>query len=190
MPALPFDRERLQRVKKMTANDQAFEFLALWNASSRQIYSFILSVLPNWADADDAFQETGKALWERFGEFRPGSNFTSWACRIAFMRTRELRRRQRRGPVLFSDAFVNTAEYRCVNRAETLGARHAALSKCMEKLNPRELALLQSRYEDGGTTANTAARLGRSINAVYKAINRIHESLFYCIERTIHQESA
>jgi RNA polymerase sigma-70 factor, ECF subfamily len=172
----------------MPPEDRTAEFLRLWNAGSRQVYSFILSILPNWADADDAFQETGKVLWDKFGEFRPGSNFMAWACRIAFLSTMELRRRKRRGPRLFSDAFAEAVERGFVQQAEALDARQVALAECMEKLSPRDRDLLRVRYEEGATTASAAARVGRSINAAYKAINRIHEALFHCIERTLRHE--
>jgi RNA polymerase sigma-70 factor, ECF subfamily len=174
----------------MTTNDETSDFVGLWNASSRQVYAFILSLLANWADADEAFQETARVLWERFSEFRPGSDFTSWACRIAYLRAMELRRRKQRGPLAFSDAFVDTLEYDFVKHAEMFNARHAALIKCSEKLSARDRDLLQRRYKEGGTTANTAAEVNRSINAVYKALNRIHESLFHCIERALRQEGA
>jgi RNA polymerase sigma-70 factor, ECF subfamily len=172
----------------MKTKDQTSDFLALWNASSRQIYGFILSLLPNWSDADDAFQETGKVLWEKFDEFRPGSNFTAWARRIAYIRTMKLRCQKWRGPVVFSDAFADSVECDFVQHVETLNAQHAALAKCIEKLNPRDRALLESRYEEGGTAASAAARAGRSVNAVYKTMNRIHESLFHCVRRALRQD--
>jgi RNA polymerase sigma-70 factor (ECF subfamily) len=153
----------------MTTNDKASDFVLEWNASSRQVYAFILSLLPNSADADEAFQETGKVLWEKFSEYQSGSSFTSWACRAAFISAMELRRRKRRSP---------------------LACGHSALIECMEKITTSDRDLLRRRYVDGGTVATVAAEVGRSIKVVYKELGRIHESLFRCIERTIRQEGA
>jgi RNA polymerase sigma-70 factor (ECF subfamily) len=126
----------------MIANDKTSEFVQEWNASSRQVYSFILSLLPNSADADEAFQETGRVLWERFGEFQSGTSFISWACRTAFLKAMELRRRKRRSPLVFSDAFVEAVERGFPQHVEALNARHAALTECMEKLSVSDRDLL------------------------------------------------
>jgi RNA polymerase sigma-70 factor, ECF subfamily len=174
----------------MTTNDKASDFVLEWNASSRQVYAFILSLLPNSADADEAFQETGKVLWEKFSEYQSGSSFTSWACRAAFISAMELRRRKRRSPLAFSDTFVEAVECGFPKHVETLSVRHSALIECMEKLTTSDRDLLRRRYVDGGTVATVAAEVGRSIKVVYKELGRIHESLFRCIERTIRQEGA
>ena len=174
----------------MIVNDRASEFVLQWNGSSRQVYAFILSLVRNSADADETLQETGRVLWEKFGEFRSGSNFTSWACRTAFISAMELLRRKRRSPLIFSDLFIKAVEEGFARHAEVLSDRHAALVECMEKLAPADRDLLRRRYEEGGTTATAAVGAGKSINVVYKAINRIHESLFHCIERSLRPEGA
>ena len=59
----------------MTKSDQTADFVMLWNASSRQVYAFILSLLPNWADADEALNRWGQSeerwseAWVIFGHF-------------------------------------------------------------------------------------------------------------------------
>lgn len=41
------------------------------------------------------------------------------------------------------------------------------------------------RYEYDATTKSVAERVGRGIDAVYKALNRVHVQLLNCIRRTL-----
>jgi hypothetical protein len=49
----------------------------------RLVYGFMLSLVPNWADADEILQETNIRLWDEFEKFVPRTNFAAWAVRIA-----------------------------------------------------------------------------------------------------------
>jgi len=172
----------------MSDSLRTVQFVDLWTAASRRVYSFILSILPHWADAEEAFQETSRVLWEKFDQFEPGTDFTAWACRIAYYKVLEVRARRRRGPLAFSDAFVEAVEEELSASAEPLSRRHAAMLGCIEKLKPRDRDLVRRRYRESATTRSVSAELGRSVSAVYKALNRIHEALFDCIERTLARE--
>ena len=59
------------------------EFIRLFLQNERRIYAFIVSLLPDLTDAEDVLQETSVVLWEKFDQFQPGTNFVSWACKIA-----------------------------------------------------------------------------------------------------------
>ena len=37
-----------------------------------RLHAYILSLLPNWSDANDVLQETNPAMWRFFGGVRPG----------------------------------------------------------------------------------------------------------------------
>ena len=67
------------------------EFVRLYTANSRRVYAYILTLLPNRTDAEDVFQDVGTLLWEKFGEFTPGSQFGAWACRIAYFKALKYR---------------------------------------------------------------------------------------------------
>ena len=58
--------------------DDAYErFTALLSRHHAPLMSFILSLRPNWADAEDLLQQTSVVLWRKFAEYRPGSSFLS-----------------------------------------------------------------------------------------------------------------
>ncbi|HRS72819.1 MAG TPA: hypothetical protein P5175_13345, partial [Anaerohalosphaeraceae bacterium] len=53
-----------------TARDaKAGEFVSLLTAQQTRIYAYILSLVPNFSDADDILQDTTKIMWERFDDF-------------------------------------------------------------------------------------------------------------------------
>src|ERR1700722_15763810 len=78
-------------------------FVRLYALSSRRIYAYILTLLPNWADAEDVFQDVSTVLWEKFGEFTPGTEFAAWAYRIAYFKAIKYRSRKSARARLFSD---------------------------------------------------------------------------------------
>ena len=69
-----------------------------------------------------------------------------------------------------------------------LDDRREALAGCIEKLGPRDRDLLARRFTDGATTQSTSEQVGRSVEAVYKALARIRQALFDCVQRTLARE--
>ena len=59
------------------------QFIRLMTRHERLVYGYILSLVPNWADADEILQETNIRLWEEFEKFETGTNFAAWAVRVA-----------------------------------------------------------------------------------------------------------
>src|SRR4051812_30687389 len=71
-------------------------FVQLLGQSQRRIFLFVMSMVPNWSDAEEIIQETNLLLWREFDKFQPGTNFAAWACRIALNQTLAWRKRKRR----------------------------------------------------------------------------------------------
>ena len=70
----------------------------------RMVYGYILSLVPNWADADEILQETNIRLWEEFEKFQPGTNFAAWAIRVAHFQVLTWRKRGEPQPIGFRSA--------------------------------------------------------------------------------------
>ena len=67
--------------------------------------------------------------------------------------------------------------------------RRDALRRCLEKLADKDRELVRHCYGDSRVTFKTVAQeLGRPVNTVYKALNRIRKALYECIERTLAVE--
>lgn len=166
---------------------RADEFALLFSRYARQIYGYILTLVPHWADADDIFQETSAIIWEKFAEFKPGSNFLAWACQVAYYRAVWFHQRQKRSAITFSEDFLRlvAAEIASEQDSESLEARYLALADCVQQLPPVDRELLQRCYVPGVTIKQAARELGRSPDAAYKALKRIHRQLFDCVEAVL-----
>lgn len=165
-------------------------FLRLFLQNERRLYAYILTLLPNRTDADDILQETSLVLWEKFDADSPPDNFAAWGCRIAYFKILDFLKKRQRSRVQFSQAMLERIGETAVEQANDLQLeqRRAALERCLEKLRPKDRALLARRFTDGATTQSTAAQAGRSVEAVYKALGKIRRILFDCVTRTLARE--
>jgi RNA polymerase sigma-70 factor (ECF subfamily) len=162
-------------------------FLRLFLQNERRLYAYILTLLPNRSDADDVLQEASLVMWDKFDAEQPPADFTAWGCRIAYFKVLDFRKKCHRSRVLFSQALLERlAEAAAEPRAaRQLDERRDALAGCLAKLCPRDRDLLARRFAEGATTQSTAAEVGRSVDAVYKALAKIRQSLFECVNRAL-----
>jgi len=147
-------------------------------------------LVPNHADADDIFQETSRTLWEKFGEYRPGpeENFRAWALRIAQFKVLRYRERESRRHRLFNDQAYAALDDTALKAMESLDSRFTALGDCYHKLIEDDRRLIDVRYHVGSSVEAIATELGRSIHSIYRALRRIHESLFDCVRHAWQEE--
>lgn len=165
-------------------------YLSRFLRAERRIFGYIYSLLPHRADAEDVLQEVSAIMWEKFDERDPPKDFVAWGCRIAYFRIQDHRKARRRCRVLYSDAMLEQVSATLLEEAPALhlDERREALAHCVEKLGWRDRELLAERFKDGATVQSTAASVGRSVDAVYKALARIRKSLYDCVSRTLAAE--
>jgi RNA polymerase sigma-70 factor (ECF subfamily) len=162
-------------------------FLRLFLQNERRLYAFILTLLPNRADAEDVLQEASLVLWDKFDAAHPPLDFAAWGCRIAYFKVLDFRKKRQRSRVLFSQALLERLAETAIEQAATLqlDERREALADCIAKLRPRDRDLLSRRFAEGATVQSTAAQVGRSADAVYKALAKVRQALFDCVTRTL-----
>lgn len=165
-------------------------FVQLFARHSRRIYSYILTLVPNPTDADEIYQDTSMILWEKFGEFEPGTHFGAWACKIAHFRVLSYYKKNRNNRHVSLDeetAGVLGQQLQQLQEAESdlLEARHEALMRCLGRLPARQQEILRHRYAGGSSVSDVAEAFQTSANAVSKALGRIHRSLLDCITRRL-----
>jgi RNA polymerase sigma-70 factor (ECF subfamily) len=165
-------------------------FLRLFLQNERRLRAYILTLLPNRADADDVLQEASLVMWDKFDDHNPPDDFTAWGCRIAYFKVLDFYKKGHRCRVRFSQAMLERVAETAVEQASALmlDERSEALADCLEKLRPRDRDLLTRRFAEGATTQSTAAEVGRSVAAVYKALAHIRQALFECVTRSLAQE--
>lgn len=163
---------------------QSKEFVRLWTANSRKIFAYIATIIPDWSEAEDIFQETGVVVWEKFSEYEPGTDFCAWARKIAYFKMLSHHKIRDRWKVLDNSLqealLTETAEM-----TDLLEYQHEALSECVKKLSDKDRNLLYRRYHEDRTVKQIALKVGRSLDAVYKALQRVHDKLFDCVNQSL-----
>jgi len=170
------------------AADGSDRFVSLFTAAHPRVYGFILSLLPDRAQADEVMQETSLVLWRRFEEFDADRDFVRWACGVAINLVRKHRRERARRPVPFGDDTLERIVSARQQHADLLETRRRLLGECIAKLSESDRKLIQTCYEPATTFKQAAERLGRPANTVYKAIKRIRLALFECVDRRLRTE--
>lgn len=172
----------------MSEHDQE-QFVRLLGSHERRIYSYIVSMVPSWADADEIFQETNVRLWRDFSDFDPDTNFGAWATRVAYYQVLTWRKRASRNRLVFDDKILGKIAEHQERLAPHAEERHLAMGECMKELTTRSRDLLAHVYAQDEQIRTVAIRLNRSRDTVYKSLQRIRASLRECIERRMRTET-
>jgi RNA polymerase sigma-70 factor (ECF subfamily) len=175
-----------------SAPDKNRLFLRLFLQNERRLYAYVFTLLANRADADDVLQEVSLIMWDKFDVRQPPDDFAAWGCRIAYYKVLDFHKAARRGKARLGRLMLERVAETAVEQAGALQLddRREALTGCLEKLSPRDRDLLARRFADGATTQSTSEEVGRSVEAVYKALAKIRQSLFDCVQRTLSREGA
>jgi RNA polymerase sigma-70 factor, ECF subfamily len=162
------------------------EFVRRFVRCQQDLYAYILSLVPNIADAQDILQETAIALWAKADEYRLDEPFMPWAARFAWFQVRKFRmyqaRRHRHQVVLSDEAVAALAADRmgfeglAVDRGQTL-------QQCVEKLAEDDRLLLRQRYDQRVSIREVAQRSGIEPSLLYKRLGRIRQALLDCVHR-------
>ncbi len=163
-------------------------FNRLFSEHQRSIYAHLFALLTNVPDVEEVFQATCVVLLDKADQFEPGTNFRAWAVKIAEFEAYNYRRRQRAERQRFSDEMVRMLADHRAAMADELSSRAAALRKCVQNLSQADQQLLQQKYAEGLTVKQLAERLGRSVEGLYKSIQRIRRSLRKCVDRRVAAE--
>jgi RNA polymerase sigma-70 factor (ECF subfamily) len=169
------------------SSERVDEFVRLLGQNQRRIFQYVLSLVPQWGDAEEIVQETNLVLWREFGQFQSGTNFAAWACKVAFHQVLAWRKRRQRDRLEFSVEFLETIAEEAASCSDLLEERAQLLSECIDKLPPRHRDLLRLRYTEGQSIEAIAAKAGRTIDAVYRVLSRIRHTLHDCVNKALPQ---
>lgn len=175
-------------VSKPNHMDRTPEFVDLWTRHARRVYAYIRTMVPNRADADDLLQETSLVLWEKFSQFASGTDFHAWACRTAYLNISNFRRRKQASMLLLDDELLEMLHHEHLASGTSIEQELNALADCYAKLSAIDQDLIGRRYEEGATVRKVATEVGRPVEGLYKAMRRIHEALFRCIQDRLGKE--
>ncbi len=169
--------------------DKNGEFMRLYMTHESKIRGYVLCMVNSWTDADDIMQEAVIVMMKKFEGFDSQQGFVKWALRVAHFEVLNHVSNKRNRLPLFSQSVLEAIQERAAREIQRQDVRREALQRCILKLRDRDQEILRLRYEVEATTQAVAQTVGRSVDALYKVLNRVHHQLLTCIRRTLAQES-
>ena len=170
----------------MNRDQKVREFVSLLTSQQARIYAYILSLTPNFNDADDILQDTTKFMWERFDEFQLGTDFLAWAKRIAYFLIMDYYRdKKKEYAFYFDEQLIQKLDQNSQKLSDSSKDYQAYLKECLKKLKQQDRKILKLRYFENHKVKELASRFGCSIQYVYRNISRIHQLLLACIQRQL-----
>jgi RNA polymerase sigma-70 factor (ECF subfamily) len=164
-------------------------FARLFAKHDRWLFSYLVTLLGNSAHAEEVFQEVSVMLWREHEKFELGTDFVKWVAVVAHNQVQKFRRQHKREGFQLSDEAIDQVAAAAVERASLFDFRREALHQCLGKLSFDDQQVVQSCYDESNPNFKSAARrLGRPVNTIYKALNRIRRLPHDCIDRTLATE--
>ncbi len=170
------------------ANKETESFLQVLVPNQKRIFSYIATLIPNYADAEDVMQEVVGLLWRKYENYTPHTDFVAWALTIAKYKVYEYYKDVKRNKRKLSNETIRILEKESFTSEDQYNLHLEAVKKCIQKLDMKDYKLIQLRYELNQNVKIIASRFGRSVQSIYKRLSRIHNILLLCVNRQIHQE--
>lgn len=169
----------------------AEQFSNLYEADKNRLYSYIHAFVSHSAIADDIFQETSLTLWKEFHKFELGTNFSKWANGIAFYRVLTFRRNNKKYMLGISDDFLYEINETLTEQNELSERQEQKLDyleHCRLLLSVSLQSIYQSFYVHNHTAQDIADNTGRSIHAIRKAVHKLRQRIFDCVDKQEQQQ--
>ena len=171
----------------VSKNNDAGDFVALLASHQARIYSYILSLVPNFNEADDLLQETTKLMWEKFDNFTRGTNFQAWGKKIAyFVVLAHCRKKKKENAFSFDERLVDDLAQETEKTSDSSREYLSYLAKCVKKLEQKDKKLLKLRYFENIAVSDISQHLNFSVQYIYRNISRIHQLLLSCVQKQIN----
>lgn len=164
------------------------EFTRLFLRSEREILRFILVLLPRLSDAQDVLQETAVALWKKFDQYDRQQPFLTWAYGFAANEVRRFIRDRARRKMHLDENLVQLLVARNAELRDDLDRRRDLLRGCLIKLQSWQRKVVEGYYYDRTSVEVISASSGRSVDAIYKTLQRARLALLDCIRAGLDAE--
>lgn len=174
-------------IRKLSPSQVAFieELTAIQGSMKR----FCISILAGDQGADDVIQEANRVILEKADEFQPGTNLRAWAFEIVRLQAMaHCKRRQREHKLLFNTDLVQSLLERSLQLDSAQAEQMKALKSCIEKLDDADKSVLQGRYWSEKTLAEVSLEIGRTVDALKRALFKIRKQLRFCVNHTLAQQ--
>lgn len=165
------------------------EFLRLLLKSEREVLRYIVAIVPNVAEAQEIFQETAIALWAQIDQFDRSKAFTPWACRFAANKAKEHLRKQGRWKGFLDPEIAAELLARREQIAPELDRRIRPLQDCLTELPANSRTIVSRYYFDQLSTERIARESNRTVESIYKTLQRVRSALMDCVNSKLAAEA-
>ncbi|WP_145091357.1 sigma-70 family RNA polymerase sigma factor [Rosistilla carotiformis] len=173
MPSPPIDRASILDTQRH------LQFAERVVKNQQRVYRYIVSLVPNRADAEDLFQQTCLTLWEQWDRYDPALDFVPWACGIAHNHVRNFYRKRENSQLHLDPDVIVSLSTESMKMQSGSDERIEAIERCLQKMTPRNREVLESYY--GGRSITEIAGRSSTPNAIYKQLDRIRAALHQCV---------
>lgn len=144
------------------------------------------SILNDAQLAEDAYQDMLAKVFENEAIFEGPRHLRDWSWKVLRNRCYELLRKRKSRAVLLDETALELVDAELESRGnELLIDQSNALRQCLGTLTENARQIVRLRFFEGMRGDQVADKLGRKPDAVYKALQRIYDSLGDCIRRRI-----
>jgi len=175
----------LNRDELPSSDESKAHFLRLFLASERELFRYVAALVPDISDAEEIVQQTAVELWGRFDRFDPSQAFTPWACRFALNVVKQWVSRREKWRGLLDEGLAEQLAGRREELRPAFDQRMKHLDGCLEKLPAEQRGIVQAYYFRRESVEAIAANARRSVEGVYKVLQRVRAMLRECIERAM-----
>ena len=163
-------------------------FLNLMEDNRNRILGYILTMVPNWNDAEDLLHDTMAVILKKKDQFNSGKNFMAWACGIARYEILNFRRKHKDEKLLFDEQVLASIDEYLTDKESKIDRIMQIIKYCVEKLGPTDRNLIQMHYSEELSIKDVSLRMGRSLRGLYRSFARIHGVLLLCVESEVNNE--
>jgi RNA polymerase sigma factor (sigma-70 family) len=157
------------------------------------LLAYVSGIVDDHALVEDVCQEAFIEGFRNLAALRRDESFPAWLRAIARHRALAALKQRHRETVLGPETVAGMEEvFAAIERMPGVDftERVAALRTCFEQLPDAMRDCCRLHYFDGQRTADIAERLGQSLAAVLKRLQRARETLGDCIGRRLGLEDA
>lgn len=172
------------------AGDHLLHVQQLFVRHQQAVQAYVLSIEPNFADAQDIVQQVFLTVSRKAMTWTAGTDFLSWACTVARYETLHFQRTRARRVGRLDEDVIELLHAGEVHD-ETLFQREvAAMQRCLDKLPPRARQLVSMRYHSAQMPEEIAPIVGWTVNSVRVALSRARDALRKCMEQQLSGSEA
>ena len=147
------------------------------------VFGYLMAHTGNFNDAEDLFQDVCTYVFEKYSEFKPGTNFRAWVMEITRYKVLSYYKEsggKRRLLQLTPEIAERMAQSGAGSQDEK--PEVAALRNCLKRLTGKKRELILGRFGKGLSCQEVAKNVGWTPESVYVALSRLKSALEECVQ--------